>query len=91
MILLTCPVKKKGDSGLGERIRTLRKEYGKTQEQLAQAAECTPRQLSKIENGQVDPGHSIIQNIIHKGFKTTETHFYNYPRPPKKSKKINLL
>lgn len=82
-----CLVEKEGDKELGERIRTLRKEYGMTQEELAQAAECTPRHLSKIENAQVDPGHSIIQNIIHKGFKTTETKFYNYPLPPKKSKK----
>ena len=86
LFLFTCCVKNKGDTELGERIRELRKEYGITQEKLAEAAECTPRHLSKIENAQVDPAHSIVENIIHNGFKISREKFYQYPVRKKKKK-----
>lgn len=47
----------------GERIRTLRKECGFSQEQLALRAEITTSYLGLIERGQANPSIGLLEKI----------------------------
>ena len=47
----------------GNRVRQLRKAGGMTQDMLAEKIEISPRNLSDIENGKVNPYYSTIYSI----------------------------
>ena len=56
---------------LGNRVKTLRKERGLTQEMLAKKANISRATLSKLENGNIAQVSSVILNDIlnHLGYE----------------------
>jgi len=56
---------------LGHRIRYFRTRRGLTQEALARAASLTPKFVSQIENGRVNPSIGVLERVVHDGFRTT--------------------
>ncbi len=48
---------------LGERIKTLRREKGLTQEKLAELAKVDPKSIIDIENGKRNPTFRTINKI----------------------------
>lgn len=74
---LSYQVEKRGDKELGERIKRKRKEYGLSQSDLAVAADCSIRNISKIETAVVNPSYGVLKKIIREGFKITEIKFYS--------------
>ena len=60
----------------GNRVRQLRKAGGMTQDMLAEKIEISPRNLSDIENGKVNPYYST-NNSIAKAFGITMSELIN--------------
>ena len=60
----------------GNRVRKLRKAGGMTQDMLAEKIEISPRNLSDIENGKVNPYYSTIYSIA-KAFGITMSELLN--------------
>jgi transcriptional regulator with XRE-family HTH domain len=56
---------------LGHRIRYFRKRLALTQEALARAANLTPKFVSQIENGRVNPSIGVLERLVLDGFQTT--------------------
>jgi transcriptional regulator with XRE-family HTH domain len=61
---------------LGDRIRYFRGRLGLTQEALARAADLTPKFVSQIENGRVNPSIGVLERLVHDGFQTTLGAFF---------------
>jgi transcriptional regulator with XRE-family HTH domain len=53
---------------LGERVRHFRTHFGLTQEALARSADLTPKFVSQIENGRVNPSIGVLERMVHDGF-----------------------
>ena len=56
---------------LSERIKYFRTKLGLTQEALARAAKLTPKFVSQIENGHVNPSIGVLERIVQHGFQVT--------------------
>ena len=62
---------------LGENIKKVREKAGKTQEELAQAAEIHVSYLSRIERGVVNPTNGVTEKIA-KALKVKSGKFLPY-------------
>jgi transcriptional regulator with XRE-family HTH domain len=49
---------------IGRRLRHFRSEQRMTQEALARAAKLTPKFVSQIENGRVNPSIAVLARIV---------------------------
>lgn len=77
---------------LGSRIRYFRKRLALTQEALARAANLTPKFVSQIENGHVNPSIGVLERIVHDGFETTLGAFFMWdPDRPDISNMLAML
>jgi transcriptional regulator with XRE-family HTH domain len=56
---------------LGRRIRYFRTRLAMTQEALARSANLTPKFVSQIENGRVNPSIGVLDRLVRDGFRTT--------------------
>lgn len=66
---------------VGARIRTLRKEQGYTQEQLAFEANMHPAQIGHIERGVQSPTIDTLEKII-KALNVSIQEFFNFENVP---------
>jgi transcriptional regulator with XRE-family HTH domain len=48
---------------LGEKIKTLRKQHGLSQEDLAAQVEINPTHLSRLENGRYQPSIEVLRKL----------------------------
>lgn len=62
---------------LGQKIKTLRKAKKLTQEKLSEMIDISPRQMVKIENGQVYPTFQTLKKIALNLDTTIELLFEN--------------
>ncbi len=58
---------KKRDRNVGARLRFFRTTAGITQEALARAAKLTPKFVSQIENGHVNPSIGVLSRLVEDG------------------------
>jgi len=77
---------------VGQRIRQLRVRLGMTQEALARVAKLTPKFLSQIENGRVNPSIGVLDRIVTDGFGVTMAVFFTWdPEDAEVSRVLALL
>lgn len=59
-------------------MRELRTAASLSQEALASAAEITPKYLSQLENGHVNPSVRVLRAIAEEGLKVPLATFFNF-------------
>ncbi len=63
---------------VGKRLRALRREAGKTQEELAGASGVTAKYVSQVENGHANPSLEVLHALSEKGLKMPLAAFFAY-------------
>jgi transcriptional regulator with XRE-family HTH domain len=63
---------------LGQRIRALRKGAGLTQEQLGERAGISAKYVSNVENGEVNPSISVLNELASRGFGISLSALFNF-------------
>lgn len=63
---------------LGKRLRDLRVASGMSQEDLANAADITPKYLSQLENGHVNPSIGVVRALAEDGLKLSLSALFNF-------------
>ncbi len=63
---------------VGQRLRHFRMRLDLTQEELARAAQLTPKFVSQIENGRVNPSIGVLARLVHDGLELTFSVFFSW-------------
>jgi len=63
---------------IGQRVRRLRDQLGLTQEALAHASKLTPKFLSQIENGRVNPSIGVLARLVEDGLQVSLSAFFSW-------------
>jgi transcriptional regulator with XRE-family HTH domain len=63
-------------SDLGPRLRRFREAAGLTQKGLARKAGLTPKFVSQIENGHVNPSIEVVSRLVHDGLHLPLSAFF---------------
>jgi transcriptional regulator with XRE-family HTH domain len=63
---------------VGQRLRHFRMRHDLTQEELARAAKLTPKFVSQIENGRVNPSIGVLARLVHDGLDLTFGVFFSW-------------
>ena len=74
-------------AAIGERIRTMRKQFGLSQEQLGELADVTYQQIQKYENG-TDRISTDRLKLIAEGLKMPIAYFLEEAVPKVKEKEV---
>jgi transcriptional regulator with XRE-family HTH domain len=69
---------RKGSDGaaVGDRVRWFRLRAGVTQEELARSAKLTPKFVSQIENGHVNPSIGVLSRLVQDGLEMPLAAFF---------------
>jgi transcriptional regulator with XRE-family HTH domain len=70
------PVERKSAGDIARRLRAFRSKSRLTQEELARAAQITPKFVSQIENGHVNASIGVLQRLIEDGLKIPLATFF---------------
>jgi transcriptional regulator with XRE-family HTH domain len=66
-----------GSAAVGARLRKCRNGAGITQEALAHAAKLTPKFVSQIENGHVNPSIGVLSRLVEDGLRIPLSVFFS--------------
>ncbi len=77
---LVVPKRKRSDGdahgSVGARLRQFRLSAGITQEALANSAKLTPKFVSQIENGHVNPSIGVLSRLVEDGLRLPLSVFF---------------
>jgi len=62
----------------GKRLKTLRKEAGKSQEQLGADSGVTAKYISQLENGRANPSLEVLHALAEQGLNIPLATFFAY-------------
>lgn len=65
-------------TAMGKRLKQLRLEAGKSQEELGQAANVSAKYVSQLENGHANPSLEVLHALAEKGLRMPLAAFFAY-------------
>lgn len=85
-------MKKPKEILIGKKLKSLRKSYGYTQEQLAEAIECSTRYIGNIEQDKSKPSYEYLVKICNVYHISLDMIFSEYlEKTGKKQQNLGLL